>query len=261
MYRAVVFFDLDGTLYADDKTLPACNLSAIKRLRANGVLPAITTGRDLWEIDTLMAVTKISTIVAGNGATVRFNNHTVGQHYIPATTVTRITAAARRDRITTAYYNEHHAVLSGTDDLTQANYAEVQQAVPVVNPDFDPATPVTRMLLFIGNDEAGNRVKSAYQQEFPEMAFYRDSPYDVDTISKDTSKASGIAELLEQPDLHGVPTYAFGDADNDLPLLAAVDHPVAMQNGTHKARHSAEFVTADNMHKGIPKGLRHFGLI
>ncbi|WP_082383903.1 Cof-type HAD-IIB family hydrolase [Lacticaseibacillus thailandensis] len=252
---------MDGTLYADDKTLPACNLSAIKRLRANGVLPVITTGRDLWEIDTLMAVTKINTVVAGNGATVLFNHHTVGQHYIPTKLVERINAAAKRDGLKVAYYNEHHAVLSGNDSLTRANYADVQQVQPVIDPDFDTTTPLTRMLLFIGNDDAGNQVKAAYQREFPEMAFYRDSPYDVDTISQDVSKASGIAELLAQPALHGVPTYAFGDADNDLPLLDAVDHPVAMQNGTHKARHAAEFVTADNMHKGIPKGLRHFALI
>ncbi|WP_249126405.1 HAD hydrolase family protein, partial [Lactiplantibacillus plantarum] len=45
MYQAVVFFDLDGTLMQDDKTVAASSVRAIQQLRANHVLPVIATGR------------------------------------------------------------------------------------------------------------------------------------------------------------------------------------------------------------------------
>ena len=45
MTKAVVFFDLDGTLMRDDKTVAPDSLAALAALRAKGNLPVIATGR------------------------------------------------------------------------------------------------------------------------------------------------------------------------------------------------------------------------
>ena len=41
VYQAVVFFDLDGTLMQDDKTVAASSIQAIQQLRANQILPVV----------------------------------------------------------------------------------------------------------------------------------------------------------------------------------------------------------------------------
>jgi len=54
---------------------------------------------------------------------------------------------------------------------------------------------------------------------------------------------------------------AFGDAENDIEMLKAVQHPVAMGNAIPVLKEIAEFITTDNTDNGIINGLKHYGLI
>jgi hydroxymethylpyrimidine pyrophosphatase-like HAD family hydrolase len=56
-------------------------------------------------------------------------------------------------------------------------------------------------------------------------------------------------------------TYAFGDSENDIDMLEAAAHGVAMGNGTDRAKAAANYVTTAFDEDGIYKGLKHFGLI
>lgn len=260
MTKAAVFFYLDGTLMRDDKTVAPDTLAALAALRAKGNLPVIATGRDLWELDELRAVTGINTLVAGNGATIVLNGTTrVRQHIAPAL-VAQVSAQAAAWGYACAWYSEDGAALSASNELTRGNYEDVQQVAPPIDPSYPQRHGLTRMLIFVAEAQA-EALKPRFAAAFPALAFYHDSPFDIDLIERRLSKASGIRSLLAQPELRGMTTYAFGDGDNDLPMRAEVDQLVAMGNASPAMLQAADFVTADNMHGGIAFGLRHYGLI
>ena len=54
---------------------------------------------------------------------------------------------------------------------------------------------------------------------------------------------------------------AFGDAENDLDMLAYAGIGVAMGNASEAVKHAADYVTASVDEKGIEQALRHFRLI
>ena len=54
---------------------------------------------------------------------------------------------------------------------------------------------------------------------------------------------------------------AFGDAENDLDMLAYAGIGVAMGNAPEAVKHAADYVTASVDEKGIEQALRHFRLI
>lgn len=260
MTKSLVFFDLDGTLLQDDKTVAPDTLAALQALRATGNLPVIATGRDLWELNALRAETDIDTLVAGNGATIVLSGDIrVRQHINPAL-VQRVSAQADAWGYACAWYSEDGAALSAVNALTRGNYEDVHQVAPPVDSTYPQHHGLTRMLIFVADNEA-DALKARFAAAFPELAFYHDSPFDIDLIERRLSKASGIQSLLAQPELAGATTYAFGDGDNDLPMCRAVDHLVAMGNASPAMLAAADFVTADNMHGGIAAGLRHYGLI
>jgi len=91
-----------------------------------------------------------------------------------------------------------------------------------------------------------------------ELTFYRNTPYSLDTVLKGESKQFGINTLIKKMGLTGVPTYAFGDGVNDIPMLETVDHPIAMGNGITAVKDRAEYITAKNTEGGIIQGLNHF---
>lgn len=82
-----------------------------------------------------------------------------------------------------------------------------------------------------------------------------------------TDKGSGVRHALEAlaslggADAGAYRTFAFGDSENDLPMMRVVDHPVAMGNALDSVKQAASYVTASVQEDGVPAALRHFGLI
>ena len=67
----------------------------------------------------------------------------------------------------------------------------------------------------------------------------------------------GVAEAL------GVPieeTYAFGDGINDLSMIVAAGHGIAMGNAVDELKAAAEYVTASIDDDGVAKAMAHYEL-
>ena len=81
---------------------------------------------------------------------------------------------------------------------------------------------------------------------------------DVTVIGADKGDAvRGVAAALG---VDIADTYAFGDGINDLSMIRAAGHGVAMGNAVDEVKAAAEYVTADIDKDGVALGLAHFGL-
>ena len=55
-------------------------------------------------------------------------------------------------------------------------------------------------------------------------------------------------------------TYAFGDGINDLSMIEAAGHGIAMGNAVPEVKAAAEYVTADITADGVALAMQHYGL-
>lgn len=252
--KAVVFFDLDGTLLQADKSVTPEVVAAIAQLRAHDVEPAIATGRNVFEIQYVLDQTGIDTIVAANGSYVQAHGQAVAQTVLDPQIVTRFNtyAAAHHDPV--GWYNQAGFALSAANADTKANYQLLQLDAQVV-PDWYTQHPVNFMFIFERDQDA------QLPPVFPELSMVRNNPRGLDVMQQGVTKMSGLHQLLAQPAFAHAETFAFGDAENDLPMFQGVDHAIAMGNGQPQAKALAEFVTTANDDHGIVNGLRHFQLI
>ena len=255
MYKGVVFFDLDGTLFDDDKNVSQQNIDAIQELKRNQILPIISTGRNIFEINYVLDSTKINSIVSANGSYVQYEGKKLDAEVIPQNVIEDLLEFAHRQRDVVAFYNNEELALTADNDLTDENY-RILRLHTKVDPKWYLTHDVNFMCVF--NYDKDKR----YQDKFAgELSLVRNNPRCMDTMNWGVSKQTGIQTLMKREGLQGVPSYAFGDQLNDLQMFAEVDHPIAMGNGHDKAKAAAEFVTDTNMNDGIVKGLRHYGLI
>ncbi len=75
------------------------------------------------------------------------------------------------------------------------------------------------------------------------------------------NKGTGAKSFIEYYNIPYENTYAFGDSANDISMLDAVCHGVAMGEHDPRLDDVCEYVTETVSREGIEKGLKHYNLI
>ncbi|MCF6515749.1 Cof-type HAD-IIB family hydrolase [Lactobacillus sp. S2-2] len=257
MYDYLVFFDLDKTLFDENSKINNEVANALDEIRNNNGLPIIATGRNLFELDETLKDSKINTVIAANGDYGMFEGKEIFTNSIDANLIDNLVDFANENNNSVALYNDKRSGITTHDDPTAfKSFERVHAIVPeVVTKEYWHENPTYMMIVM--NENLDNE----YMNKFPELTFFRNSPYGIDIVKKDASKSTGINQLIENANLQGIPTYAFGDGNNDIPMLNYVDHAVVMGNGLDEVKKYAEFITTDHTDHGIVNGLKHFDLI
>lgn len=257
MVKAVVFFDLDGTLLNAETKLDRDVIQAIHTLQQNDIQPVIATGRNVFEIHNVLKQTGINTLVSANGSYVVNDGKTIFTANITTALITKLTHFIHDNNDSYAVLNSQTDRINRVTTNVKKTYHFINSPIPIINPVFWQSNSIQMMLVFTTPDH-----DEQYRSTFgDDLSFYRQTPYSLDVVSAGGSKLSGINRLLSLPAYQNVPTYAFGDGNNDLSMFEAVDHPIAMGNALDTVKAASEFVTKSNTEHGIVSGLNHFHLL
>ncbi|WP_125764509.1 Cof-type HAD-IIB family hydrolase [Companilactobacillus hulinensis] len=254
-YKGTVFFDLDGTLLNAHSKMDDDVSQAIHRLRDNGYLPVISTGRAPSEILQATEPTGIDSYVTFNGALVKSAGRTIYKKTIAPETVAKVIEKAKEYNDIITMHSIDKTRTTRSDPFMTEFYNLVKIPVPTVDPKFYEKEELP-MILVVTPDGP-----ERYSEAFDNLTFYKTGPYAIDTISKGVSKMNGIKHLLSGLELDQKPVYAFGDGPNDLSMIKEIKHSVAMGNGIDSVKEAAEYVTTANIDNGIINGLKHYNLI
>ncbi|WP_268913294.1 Cof-type HAD-IIB family hydrolase [Lentilactobacillus sp. SPB1-3] len=257
MYKAIAFFDLDHTLLNEQTKVDDEVVDAMKQLRENNVLPVISSGRNIFEITEILNRTGIDTVVGANGSYVEYEGKPVYKSLISNELIEEFMEFAKPFDDSVTVYNDEDYRINFVNDNVKSNYASINTPIPPlgVNDYIKNHEIVMMVINTVGHDKD-------YIDKFAgKLTFYRNTPYSMDVVMDGGSKKRGIQELQKNAGLENIPTYAFGDGNNDVPMLEYVDHPVVMGNGLPHVKELAEFITTNNTNHGIVNGLKHFDLI
>lgn len=254
-YRAVTFFDLDGTLLDGNSEVSPEIIDLIKQLKANDILPVIATGRTELEIDHIMQKSGIDSVIVMNGQLIRMKGQELYSELISKDICHRMRLAAMQMGHQLSYYNARNIWCTEQTDMLIQAYEYIHSIIPPENPNAYETNPIN-MLLILSEDG-----DDYYKEQFPELTFYRNGPYSIDIVKKGISKGTGVKEMQRQLKLQQVPTYGFGDGPNDLDLLLACDYKIAMGNAKPELKAIADYTTAKNTEGGIAQALAHYNLI
>lgn len=78
---------------------------------------------------------------------------------------------------------------------------------------------------------------------------------------KGVSKGTAVRNVLEWFHAEKEDAYGFGDSMNDMEMLKACGHAIAMGNGAEEVKEASDYITDDYDHDGIYNALEHFNLI
>lgn len=102
------------------------------------------------------------------------------------------------------------------------------------------------------------RIRSQVPDAFNVM---RTAPFYLEILPKSIHKGNGLRSVCEALQIDIGSTVAFGDSENDIPMLTAAGIGVAMGNAEQAVKESADLVTASNNDDGIADALQRIRMM
>ncbi|MDO4343990.1 MAG: Cof-type HAD-IIB family hydrolase [Eubacteriales bacterium] len=262
MKKKAVFFDIDGTLWDIDNYIPDSTKQAIQKLRANGHLAFLCSGRCRAYIQNpeLLGI-GFDGIVAGCGTLVEYNGETVFYKKLKTALLERTILTARRYGLRPILEGDRYIYMDDDEFGPENGFGQKLRA--------ELGTRLQTIAGCWGRWEASKIACATENSDLDaclaELAddyefMIHDEPV-LEMVPKGFHKGTGIARVCELLHLDMADTFAFGDSANDVGMLQAAGVGVAMGNGSDAAKKAADYVTADLYKDGIWKACRHFELI
>ena len=265
--RKAVFFDLDGTLVDENNQVPHSAAQAIRRLRANGHLAFINTGRTLVSVGEHIRQVGFDGCVCACGSRVYLNEEEIFVQTLPSSKYADIIRILRRmkapvffegpDRV---YFDPHNE--GNPPELIRCReyFTWITQG-KVLDMPLDPEDDSILFDKFLCVFQPGTDI--SLLQDFVKDDFlsilHAGGQFEV--TARGCSKALGIQVLSQRLGLTPQNCYGVGDSANDLEMFKAVGHSIAMGNSAQVVLPYAEFVTGTVEEDGILHALEHYGLI
>jgi len=262
MSKKAVFFDIDGTLWDEHSFIPDSCKMAIRKLRENGHLAFICSGRSRGFIsdDNLLGI-GFDGIVGACGTYIEDEKGNIlYQKFVDKNILDKTISIVKK-------YGTP-SILEGPTYLymDKEEFAKDPYGQKVIADMKDRLLPISE-----DNEKIVNKLSASFptreigEKATNELVNYFDAiihtGWGAEYVPKNHSKATGIAKVMELYDIKLEDTYCFGDSMNDLSMIEFVQNGICMGNGVEELKEKADYVTSSLLDDGIFNGLKHFELI
>lgn len=253
--KKAVFFDIDGTL-AVGKTIPDSAQKALRMLRENGTLVWICTGRSYSYVKAFFG-SYADGFIASNGRYGVMNDTVLYDCPLKEEEISYFKNTVLDHGGACQFFGQDRGFFFGNDQFYETAAQPWQEGflrkgeeitVPVYN--FDVTFCDREHMLRL---QKSLEDKCILNPHGPHMT--------ADVTIKGFDKGTAVTAIAGKLGIERNDTYAFGDGLNDICMLEAVGHAVAMGNGQDSVKAAAEYVTTDILEDGVYNGLRHYNLI
>lgn len=258
--NTIAYFDIDGTLLDTSRGLPLseATTTAIQRLKQNGIIVAINTGRGYGFIPPEIMALECDAYIAGCGTYITYHGETILNRLFSDEEAGRIVDAFREARLDMIMEGPEHVYFEEVGFDPEV----VESSRHLFNPSHSLRTLTQEAVL-------ANKIsyvattpdKDMHVREtLADMLTFILYPHQVrEGLPHGYNKATGM-DALER--LVGDSySYAFGDSMNDIDMLLRADVGIAMACGQEDAKAASDKIAAPLAEDGTAKMLEALGLI
>lgn len=243
----IVFFDVDGTLIdMGRKEISPKTLEALRRLKERNVILCLATGRGPLTLPRFEGV-EFDVFLTFNGSYCFNRERTIFSNPLAGEDVKTILQNAASIHRPVSIATQDRLVANGKDEDLIEYFSFVKRGVEVSD-EFEDAAKGEVYQIMLGCRKV-DRPLLLRGTVNAKIAAWWDRA--VDVIPADGGKGEGIRQILSYYHLDRSAALAFGDGDNDIEMLQAVGHGVAMGNASEGLKAAADDICGHVAEDGV----------
>jgi hypothetical protein len=256
--------DVDGTLVTAKKVLTERAVAAVHRLKADGVLFAITSGRPPRGMAMLVKPLDLELPLAAfnGGVLVDPDLVVLEQHEIPQRSVLPIVELLDSHGLDTwLYRGADWYVRRAAAPHVDREARTVEFAATVVGA-YDQLTDGVAKLVGVSDDpKAIAAATGAARERFGDHVSVASSqPYYLDVTHPHANKGAVLLDLAARYSIAPAEIATIGDGPNDVLMFAKAGLSIAMGNAQDDVKAAADVVTTSNDEEGFANAVDRFVL-
>lgn len=253
----MIAIDLDGTLLHDDMTISERARQVIHQAMIQGYRIVIATGR-MWD----SAKPKVDQLALGNvpvicytGAWIMMSEtgKPVWQDGIDPDLASAIFREGKSMGWDATGFWDGHIYMEKPNG-TEAKYQKYRTQKPIYLGDefFHPAQKVTRIVFADPDLAIRETMRKHLENTFGDQidVIFPGDDF-VDIHKKGINKAKALSYLMEQEHIRPEEVMAFGNTENDVPMLRLAGISYAVANADEIAKEAATHICASNEEDGV----------
>lgn len=243
----IIFFDIDGTLIdINRKRITDRMLETLIRLQERNILLCLATGRTPLTLPHFDGAT-FDAYLTFNGSYCFTKEQDIFSNPIPADDVQTIIRNAAAINRPVSIASKNRLTANGRDqDLI--DYYSIAKLEVEVTEDFPQVSQgdIYQIMLGCREEDYPRLLKNTHNAKI--AAWWNRA---ADIIPASSGKGTGVEKILAHFHLDRTQALAFGDGNNDLEMLQAVGHGVAMENASAQLKAAADDVCGHVADDGI----------
>lgn len=262
----LVAFDMDGTLLNDKKEITPKTEKVLKELQKQGVELAFITGRvyvspyyyaKVHGLDLMIAATNGSHVVDKNGNVIyeaKLDKETVNKvldllkdtgfyfHLYPI------------DCLITSEENSSNPLSEIHGRMPEGYEDKMRRVILPYDELYKIDDDIYKIIIITDDNEARLKFRELLDNEgiFNSSSWHNN----IEITSFKGTKKYGVEAMLKNLEISWDDVWAFGDNENDLPMLHLAGHPFIMGNATYEIKkESRATAVGDNDEEGVANAL------
>ncbi len=246
-YRLVAS-DLDGTLLGPHKDIGAANTAAVRRLRDAGARFVLASGRrhqNSVRFHRQLGLDGL--LISCAGASVRDpqSGETIHEVCIPPDLADELVAEGERAGYTVVYYHRDHLYVTTTNhwtDLYESRVGERAERFPGSLRDLHGEAALK--IVWYGEPSVLQGIRADTEKRYAgRLGIVATDPENLEFNAPEANKARALEVVCRYYGVAQEAALAFGDGENDAPMLRWAGLGVAMDGGNAHAKEAARLVS------------------
>ncbi len=264
----ILFTDLDGTLFNDNKEFTSGNRDAINRALDQGHQVVISTGRPLvsakLQAETLQLDREGCYVIAFNGGEIYdFSaGKSIYKKTIPLDQVKYVFQEAESFGLHCQTYDDKQILCTRASDEVKRYHASTKVPFRVVPDVIEalPSPPCKMIVISFTDHEKLLRFRdSTAPWASGKLDRFFSNDWYLEHVPVGVSKGTAVRYLCEYLHADLADTIAVGDAENDIPMIRTAGLGVAMKNADAAVKEAADWITTrDNNQDGVAEIIERY---